>query len=115
MSPGYIPPISTPPISTKISSPFETGLNGVASRFQLEAPSDTKGPSFKNVMGTMMQNLNNTLSEPDQLMNQAMTTGDVDVHDVMIANAKAELLVNVSTQIATKVMQAYDRILQIQI
>ena len=45
----------------------------------------------------------------------AMTTGNVDVHDLMVANAKAELLVSVTTQVATKVVQAYDKILQIQL
>jgi len=48
-------------------------------------------------------------------MHEAMTTGSVDVHDVMIANAKSELVVNIAAQMTTKVIQAYDRILQIQI
>jgi flagellar hook-basal body complex protein FliE len=71
--------------------------------------------SFQKVLGNTLQSVNATLQEPDALMHQALTTGGVDVHDVMVANAKAELLINVTTQVATKVIQAYDRILQIQI
>jgi len=75
----------------------------------------TGGVSFKEVMGNTVSNVNNVIAAPDGLMKEAMTTGRVDIHEVMIANAKAELAVNMTSQIVTKVVQAYDRILQIQI
>jgi len=74
-----------------------------------------QGPSFRETVGGLLTNLNNTLTEPDRLLKESATTGNVDIHDVMIANTKAEILVNVATQVATKVIQAYDRILQLQV
>ena len=40
---------------------------------------------------------------------------NVDIHDVMTAMAKSEVSVNVATQMVGKVIQAYDRIMQIQV
>ena len=41
--------------------------------------------------------------------------GNADIHDVMTAMAKAELGVTVATNITTKIVQAYDKIMQIQL
>jgi flagellar hook-basal body complex protein FliE len=103
-----------------INSPFRLdsmdSLSGakLAPAFQPEIDTDNRA-SFQNVLGNAISGVNETMAAPDVLMHQAMTTGGVDVHDVMVANAKAELAINVTTQIATKVIQAYDRLLQIQI
>jgi flagellar hook-basal body complex protein FliE len=105
----------------KIDNPFKVGLgagvNPVVAAFRAEAPTlgEDNRASFKAVLGNLVHHVNETAGAPDELMRQAMTTGEVDVHDVMIANAKSELVVSVTTQIATKVIQAYDRIKQIQI
>ena len=66
-------------------------------------------------MSNALNTVNETVTAPDTMMHDAMATNSVDVHDLMIANAKSELLVSVTTQMATKVVQAYDKILQIQI
>ncbi|HEY9746933.1 MAG TPA: flagellar hook-basal body complex protein FliE [Oculatellaceae cyanobacterium] len=110
MNSGYIPTLSA---ISGAESPFK--LNGIAKHTALQMGEETQGPTFKDALGSLVKNVNETLNAPDNLMRAAMTTGSVDVHDVMIANAKAELVVNVTAQVATKVVQAYDRILQIQI
>ena len=40
---------------------------------------------------------------------------NIDVHDVMIAMSKSEISVNVATTAVGKVIQAYDKIMQIQV
>ena len=40
---------------------------------------------------------------------------NVDIHDVMTAMAKSEISINVATQITGKVIQAYDKVMQIQV
>ena len=40
---------------------------------------------------------------------------NVDIHDVMTAMSKAELAVNITTTVTGKVIQAYDKIMQLQI
>lgn len=71
---------------------------------------------FKGVMSGLVSNLNQDMNAPDQLLKDAMMgSNNVDIHDVMTSMAKAELSVNVATQITTKVIQAYDKIMQIQV
>ena len=40
---------------------------------------------------------------------------NIDIHDVMIAMSKSEITVNVATQAVGKVIQAYDKVMQIQV
>ena len=41
--------------------------------------------------------------------------GNADIHDVMTAMAKAEINVNVATQFTGKIIQTYDKIMQLQV
>jgi flagellar hook-basal body complex protein FliE len=89
---------------------------GPAFRTQIEEGDPASQVSFKNVIADTLQGVNQTLGAPDELMQQAMSGAPgVDIHDVMVANAKADLAINVATQVTTKIIQAYDRLLQIQI
>lgn len=77
---------------------------------------ETQGSSFKDVMGGLANNLNQDINAPDNLLKSAMEgNSDVDIHDVMVAMSKAEISVNVATQITSKVIQAYDKIMQISV
>jgi len=77
---------------------------------------DAPQSSFKGVMSGLAQNLNQDISAPDKLLKSAMSgDSNVDIHDVMTAMAKAEISVNVATQVTSKVIQAYDKIMQISV
>lgn len=81
-----------------------------------EFSDDTPTTDFKGVMSGLAQNLNSQLNAPDQLLKESMSgNSDVDIHDVMTAMAKAEMSVSVATQITSKVIQAYDKIMQISV
>lgn len=107
MNIGYIPKLS---LAEGVSNPFQAGAMP-----KLQLDSDVKKPSFQDAIVNVLDHVNQASEVPEAMMHDAMTTGGVDVHDVMVANAKAELLVSITTQVATKVVQAYDKILQIQI
>ncbi|MCE3235269.1 MAG: flagellar hook-basal body complex protein FliE [Vampirovibrio sp.] len=109
MNIGYIPKLSL----DGVKNPFQANMTGMIQK--THTLDEVAKPSFQNVLSNSLENLNNAVIQPDAMMHDAMTTGSVDVHDLMIANAKAELLVSITTQVATKVVQAYDKILQIQI
>ena len=71
---------------------------------------------FSSVMSGLVENLNTQMEAPDNLLKEAMMgSQNVDIHDVMTAIAKAEISVNVATTVTGKVIQAYDKIMQIQI
>lgn len=94
------------------SSPFE--LNSMPSA-KLNSPDEAQ-TNFKDVMTGLAHNLNNELNAPDKLLKSAMAgDSDVDIHDVMTAMAKAEISLNVATQITTKVIQSYEKIMQISV
>ncbi len=94
---------------------YDPGFNGIPSA-RMDRVETTSSPDFKQVMSGLVENFNNELNAPDNLLKDAMTgNGNVDIHDVMTAMAKSEISVNVATQLVGKVIQAYDRVMQIQI
>lgn len=77
---------------------------------------ETSGSDFKTVLSGLVSNLNNAVEKPDQLLNQQITgSQDVDIHDVMTAVAKAELGISLATQVTSKVVTAYNTIMNISI
>lgn len=77
---------------------------------------DKTESSFKNVMSGLTNGLNQDLNAPEKLLKSVMAGDEnVDIHDVMTAMAKAEISVNVATQVTTKVIQAYEKISQISV
>ena len=76
----------------------------------------TQKPDFKTVFSGLAQELNQSMEKPDALLADLVSgKPNVDIHDVMTAISKAELGLSISTQITTKVIQAYDRVSQIQV
>lgn len=92
-----------------MKSVYPSGLSGPS------RVSAAQGPSFGNVMTNLVGNINGTLSKPDEMLRETVLHGTYDIHDVMLANSKADLAINLTSQFTTKVIQAYDRILQIQV
>lgn len=94
--------------------PSMSGNMGYGRISNIENP--VSNASFKDVMSNMVSNINEQMSKPDDLLAKAASgTGDVDVHDVMIAMSQAEVTLTVATNAVTKVIQAYDKIVQIQV
>ena len=80
---------------------------------RVEEPATT---DFSSVMSGLVENLNTEMNAPDNLLKDAMMGNEnVDVHDVMTAMSKAELSITVATTAVGKVIQAYDKIMQLQI
>lgn len=70
--------------------------------------------NFKGVLTDLVENLNTQVNAPEELTKDAML-GKADVHDVMAAIAKSEINVNIATTVVGKVVQTYEKIMQIQI
>ena len=78
------------------------------------SPENTTVGSFKDTMANMISEMNEITSKPDKLMNDAMQ-GKADIHDVMASIAQSELTVQTATTITSKILQTYEKIMQIQI
>ncbi len=70
--------------------------------------------SFKDTLSSMVNEFNETTQKPQQLAND-MLLGKADIHDVMAAVAQSELTVQAATTITGKILQTYEKIMQIQI
>ena len=75
---------------------------------------ETNVKSFKEVVGDMMAQINEVTNKPEQMANAAMQ-GKADIHDVMASIAQSELTVQAATTITGKILQTYEKIMQIQI
>lgn len=94
---------------------LDTGIVGMypARMTRIEEPAVG---DFKGVLSGLVENFNKDLNAPDNLLKDVMSgNDDVDIHDVMTAMAKAEINVNVATQITGKIIQTYDKIMQLQV
>ena len=94
----------------------ETKLSTFANPMRMKALDNSPEiPDFKQVMGNMLGELNSVTKAPDQALQDSITNNGADIHDVMIAISKAELGINIATQITTKVVQAYEKVMSIQV
>ena len=100
-----------------ISSIENSKLNSNLPPMRMEnINADDKISSFSQTMIDMAKNLNETANAPDKAMQDMLTgTNGTDIHDVITAINKAEISVSVATQITTKVIQAYEKIMNIQV
>lgn len=76
--------------------------------------SDTKVGNFKDVVIDMINEMNETTNKPQELLADAMQ-GKADIHDVMAAVAKSELTVQAAATVTGKILQTYEKIMQITI
>lgn len=94
---------------------IDTGVGNMPSA-RLSRVEDNTSPDFKQVFSGLVEDLNTELNAPDNLLKDVMSgSKNVDIHDVMTAMSKSEISINVATQITGKIIQAYDRITQIQV
>ncbi|MBQ8634888.1 flagellar hook-basal body complex protein FliE [bacterium] len=70
--------------------------------------------SFKDVVGDLMTQINEVTNKPEQMASAAMQ-GKADIHEVMAAIAQSEMTVQAATTITGKILQTYEKIMQIQI
>lgn len=79
----------------------------------LSAP-EISQKTFKDTVVDMMAELNEVTKRPQELSNDFMQ-GKADIHDVMSAIAQSEITVQAATTMTGKILQTYEKIMQIQI
>ena len=93
---------------------FSSGFNMPSVRLDRVEKPETQ--DFKQVFSGLVENFNKDLNAPDDLLKDVMQGNkNVDIHDVMVAMSKTEISVNVATQAVGKVINAYDRVMQINV
>ena len=93
---------------------YASGYNMPSIRFDRVEKPETQ--DFKQVFSGLIENFNQELNAPDDLLKDVMQGNqNVDIHDVMVAISKSEISVNLATQMVGKAINAYDRVMQINI
>lgn len=110
MSQGFSPKIN---LFERMEASKLNSDSGI-SPMRLNSIEQPETADFKSVFSGLVENLNKDVSAPDKVLNDAMVD-KADVHDVMAAISKAEIQMNIATTVTTKVIQTYEKIMQIQI
>ncbi|MBR1616520.1 flagellar hook-basal body complex protein FliE [bacterium] len=84
-------------------------LNG-----QVSFEADNNVRNFKDVLSDMVSEVNEVANKPNQLTNDLMV-GKADIHDVMASIAESDLTMQAVTTFSGKILQTYEKIMQIQI
>lgn len=96
---GQFPQI--PSLSGKISnSPATTGINGA---------------SFGETLASMLRYGNESIGVPEKLTIEAVQTGKVDIHEIMIASAKSDVAFKLITAITQKIVGAFEKLSSMQV
>lgn len=94
---------------------LDTGIVGMYPA-RMERIEERPVGDFKSVLSGLVEHFNKEINAPDNLLKDVMSgADDVDIHDVMTSMAKAEINVNVATTVVGKIIQTYDKIMQIQV
>ncbi len=80
----------------------------------ISVSANNKVGNFKDMMVDMINEMNETTNKPQELLADAMQ-GKADIHDVMAAVAKSELTVQAAATVTGKILQTYEKIMQITI
>jgi flagellar hook-basal body complex protein FliE len=96
---GGISPVATPTISTSITA----------------APSAENARSFSNMLGDALSNVNTTM-EAARATTDGLLSGTMEnLHEMSIAGAKSEVMLHLTTQIASKLASATTTLFQMQL
>ena len=99
---------------------FKTMIPGIPQVPQIQTPLKGQvniggGQSFGNVLSDMLGNVNNMMNKSEKLTEQAVTTGKVNLHEVMIAMAEEEVALGLTTQVAGKFISTVEKLTQMQV
>lgn len=73
------------------------------------------GKTFSQTLASLVNRANNIMGEPEKLSIEAVTTGNVDIHEVMIALGKSEVAFKLMTAVTQKGIGAFDKLTSMQV
>ncbi|NMA28631.1 MAG: flagellar hook-basal body complex protein FliE [Burkholderiales bacterium] len=97
---GGISPVVTPTISTSITA---------------SPPSAENARSFSNMLGDALSNVNTTMKAASATTDGLLGGTMENLHEMSIAGAKSEVMLHLTTQIASKLASATTTLFQMQL
>lgn len=90
--------------------PGHNGLHGYISHNE-----KIGGVTFGQTIGSMLSKANESMGVGEKLTIEAVNTGNVDIHEVMIAMGKADVSFKLITAVTQKVVGAFDKLTSMQV
>ena len=100
---GFIP---MPVEGIKVPKPTITG----AAEYNL-----VEGQSFGQTLTNILGKANETIGAPQQLTIDAVTKGNVDIHEVMVALGKSEVAFKLISSLSQKVIGGFEKLVSMQV
>lgn len=98
----------------KIDQLFTNPSLSLAKNQTVHADSPSK-TSFSAALGEALQSANATIVQSEQ-MSEKIATGEIkNIHDVTIAAQKAQIALQLTTQVRDKVVESYQEIMRMQV
>ena len=76
---------------------------------------DQPGEGFGQVLGKALDELSKTQIESDDLMARLAAGEDIDIHDATLALESANVAFQLALQVRTKVVEAYQEVMRLQV
>ncbi len=73
------------------------------------------GTSFGDTISQMLNKANAAMGTPERLSIEAVQTGKVDIHEVMIALGKSEVAFKLITSVSQKIVGAFEKLSSMQV
>jgi len=90
---------------------FQSGFEN----FTIDKENNNQVEAFSDLFREQLNQVNE-MQKDSQAMTASFAAGETDnVHDVMIAAEKAKVAVNLTTAVQTKVIDAYNEIMRLQV
>jgi flagellar hook-basal body complex protein FliE len=98
----------------KIDSLFTNPASFLEKSPNVNAVSPAK-TSFSSALGEALQSANETIVQ-SEIMSEKIATGEIkNIHDVTIAAQKAQIALQLTTQVRDKVVESYQEIMRMQV
>jgi flagellar hook-basal body complex protein FliE len=94
-----------------ISSINPTFLNDL----NCDSIKENKNTGFDNVLKDMIGNVNQSQLDSNQLINDFIGGGDVEIHEVMIAGEKAKTTLDLLVEIRNKAVDMYKELTRMEV
>ncbi|NLA76088.1 MAG: flagellar hook-basal body complex protein FliE [Deltaproteobacteria bacterium] len=79
---------------------------------RVEKGTQNSSLSFKNTLEELISNVNNQITESDQLTRDFASGKNNNIHEVMIASEKAGISLRFLVQVRNKLLDAYQEIMR---
>ena len=81
----------------------------------ISAPSESDAKSFSNLLGDALGSVNSTMQASQTATNNLLNGRLENLHDLTIAGAKSEVMLRLTTQIASKLCSSATTLFQMQL